>query len=231
MKPRHAGQRQGAKFPSHYKIILWALWGSYGRRRRHKPHRQSIRLLLLHNAEKDAELSQRDGVLLPVLVLHNAIGNLLDQLVIVQYPHQLAHDKILDPFLCHRLFATAPRLFPRCAGVIGVCFAGGDVHDEEYRIALVDTFLNSVYLYDDDHLVLVMNYSGEHCKVGRQHVAECLLVFFLSNLQSMKPGVVLLPVLVIRKSAGNQRFLKFMLRFVLHSLEKWPFAMYVVHFL
>lgn len=42
----------------------------------------------------------------------------------------------------------------------------GDVHDEEYRIALVDTFLNSVYLYDDDHLVLVMNYSGEHCKVN-----------------------------------------------------------------
>lgn len=30
---------------------------------------------------------------------------------------------------------------------------------------LVDTFLNSVYLYDDDHLVLVMNYSGENCKV------------------------------------------------------------------
>lgn len=28
-----------------------------------------------------------------------------------------------------------------------------------------------------------------------------------------------------KKSAGNQRFLKFMLHFVLHSLEKWSFAM------
>lgn len=49
-------------------------------------------------------------------------------------------------------------------------FRSGDIHDEEYRIALVDTFLNSVYLYDDDHLVLVMNYSGEHCKVNLQLV-------------------------------------------------------------
>ena len=27
-----------------------------------------------------------------------------------------------------------------------------------------------MYLYDDDHLVLVMNYSGEHCKVNLQLV-------------------------------------------------------------
>ena len=44
-------------------------------------------------------------------------------------------------------------------------FRSGDIKDEAYRIMLVDTFLNSVYLYDDDHLVLVMNYSGENCKV------------------------------------------------------------------
>ena len=44
-------------------------------------------------------------------------------------------------------------------------FRSGDINDEAYRIMLVDTFLNSVYLYDDDHLVLVMNYSGENCKV------------------------------------------------------------------
>lgn len=41
---------------------------------------------------------------------------------------------------------------------------GGDLHDEEYRALLVDTFLNSVYLYDD-HFVLVLNYSGENSEV------------------------------------------------------------------
>ena len=35
----------------------------------------------------------------------------------------------------------------------------GDVNDENYKIMLVDTFLNSVYLYDD-HLILVLNYTG-----------------------------------------------------------------------
>ena len=40
-------------------------------------------------------------------------------------------------------------------------FKNGDTEDEAYRILLVDTFLNSVFLYDDDRLVLVMNYSGE----------------------------------------------------------------------
>lgn len=41
---------------------------------------------------------------------------------------------------------------------------GGDINDPEYRAFLVDTFLNSVYLYDD-RFVLVLNYSGENCKV------------------------------------------------------------------
>lgn len=44
-------------------------------------------------------------------------------------------------------------------------FRDGDVNDEMYRVFLVDTFLNSVYLYDDDKLVLVLNYTGENCKV------------------------------------------------------------------
>ncbi|MDR1067339.1 MAG: recombinase family protein [Clostridiales bacterium] len=44
-------------------------------------------------------------------------------------------------------------------------FKNGDLEDEAYRIMLVDTFLNSVFLYDDDRLVLCMNYSGENSKI------------------------------------------------------------------
>ena len=44
-------------------------------------------------------------------------------------------------------------------------FRAGDIEDEAYRIMLVDTFLNSVFLYDDGKLVLVLNYSGEHSKI------------------------------------------------------------------
>lgn len=44
-------------------------------------------------------------------------------------------------------------------------FRGGDVDDQAYRVFLVDTFLNAAYLYDDDKLVLVLNYTGEHSKV------------------------------------------------------------------
>ncbi|MBO5863503.1 MAG: recombinase family protein [Paludibacteraceae bacterium] len=44
-------------------------------------------------------------------------------------------------------------------------FRQGDINDERYRVFLVDTFLNSVYLYDDDKLVLVLNYTGDRCKV------------------------------------------------------------------
>ncbi|MBQ9229042.1 MAG: recombinase family protein [Paludibacteraceae bacterium] len=43
-------------------------------------------------------------------------------------------------------------------------FRGGEFDDPEYRALLVDTFLNSVYLYDDK-FVLVLNYSGDDCKV------------------------------------------------------------------
>ena len=44
-------------------------------------------------------------------------------------------------------------------------FRNGDVEDDGYRVMLVDTFLNSVFLHDDDRLVLVLNYSGEGSKI------------------------------------------------------------------
>ena len=44
-------------------------------------------------------------------------------------------------------------------------FRDGDINDEMYRVFLVDTFLNAAYLYDDNRLVLVLNYTGENSKV------------------------------------------------------------------
>ncbi len=44
-------------------------------------------------------------------------------------------------------------------------FRTGDRSDEEFQAFLVDTFLNSVYLYDDDKLILALNYTGEHSKI------------------------------------------------------------------
>jgi len=46
-------------------------------------------------------------------------------------------------------------------------FRGGDTEDTGYRIKLIDTFLNSVYLYDGDDpkLVLMLNHSGEDRKI------------------------------------------------------------------
>lgn len=41
-------------------------------------------------------------------------------------------------------------------------FRNGDIEDEAYRIMLIDTFLNSAFLYDDDKLVLTLNYSGDN---------------------------------------------------------------------
>ena len=51
-------------------------------------------------------------------------------------------------------------------------FRQGDINDEMYRVFLVDTFLNAVYLYDDNKLVLVLNYSGENCKVTLDNVEK-----------------------------------------------------------
>ena len=44
-------------------------------------------------------------------------------------------------------------------------FQNGDIEDESYRMQLIDTFLNAVFLYDDDKLVLTLNYSGERSKI------------------------------------------------------------------
>ena len=44
-------------------------------------------------------------------------------------------------------------------------FQNGDIEDERYCLDLIDTFLNSVFLYDDDKLVLTLNYSGERSKI------------------------------------------------------------------
>lgn len=44
-------------------------------------------------------------------------------------------------------------------------FKNREVDDESYQLMLIDTFLNSVFLYDDDKLVLVLNYSGESSKI------------------------------------------------------------------
>lgn len=44
-------------------------------------------------------------------------------------------------------------------------FRKGDFSEEGYRAFLVDTFLNAAYLYDDDKLILVLNYTGEQSKV------------------------------------------------------------------
>lgn len=53
-------------------------------------------------------------------------------------------------------------------------FRNGDVNDDMYRAFLVDTFLNAVYLYDDDKLVLVLNYTGERCKVTLELVEKAV---------------------------------------------------------
>ena len=40
-------------------------------------------------------------------------------------------------------------------------FRDGDLDDPGYRQFLVDTFLNAAYLYDDDRILLVLNYTQE----------------------------------------------------------------------
>lgn len=44
-------------------------------------------------------------------------------------------------------------------------FKCGDYNDDTYRFKLVDTYLNSAYLYDDGRLVIILNYSGENSKI------------------------------------------------------------------
>lgn len=53
-------------------------------------------------------------------------------------------------------------------------FRNGDITDESYRVFLVDTFLNSVYLYDNNKLILLLNYTGENSKVTLELVESAI---------------------------------------------------------
>lgn len=53
-------------------------------------------------------------------------------------------------------------------------FRDGDITDESYRVFLVDTFLNSVYLYDNNKLILLLNYTGENSKVTLKLVESAI---------------------------------------------------------
>lgn len=50
----------------------------------------------------------------------------------------------------------------------------GNITNEEYCNFLVDTCLNSAYLYDDDKLILVLNYTREHCKVTLELIKKAI---------------------------------------------------------
>ena len=52
-------------------------------------------------------------------------------------------------------------------------FKGGDPDDPDYKQRLVDTFVNSVWLYDDK-LVLTYNYSGDDNKITLDLVDKAL---------------------------------------------------------
>ena len=64
----------------------------------------------------------------------------------------------------------------------------GNINDEMYLAFLVDTFLNSIYLYDDNKLVLLLNYTGENNKVTLK-IAEDALKSELSNCSSFAPPI------------------------------------------
>ena len=50
-----------------------------------------------------------------------------------------------------------------------------------YLAFLVDTFLNAVYLYDDDRLVLVLNYTGEQSRITLKLVENALKEDFIGS--------------------------------------------------
>lgn len=54
-------------------------------------------------------------------------------------------------------------------------FRDGDITDDAFRAFLVDTFLNSAYLYDDDKLVLILNYSGKNNRITLKAVEESVI--------------------------------------------------------
>ena len=57
----------------------------------------------------------------------------------------------------------------------------GNTNDDMYLAFLVDTFLNAVYLYDDDRLVLVLNYTGEQSRITLKLVENALKEDFIGS--------------------------------------------------
>lgn len=53
-------------------------------------------------------------------------------------------------------------------------FRKGNIKDEEYQNFLVDTFLNSVYLYDDEKILLILNYTSENNKISFSSIKNAL---------------------------------------------------------
>ena len=109
-------------------------------------------------------------------------------------------------------------------------FRSGDINDEAYRIMLVDTFLNSVYLYDDDHLVLVMNYSGENCKVDLKLVEGAVSgdgckgsAFAPSSVPDKRIEPIYYPS-KIHQITGNSIFVLIVLQFVQQHISHIGFV-------
>ncbi len=73
-------------------------------------------------------------------------------------------------------------------------FRDGDVNDNAYRTFLTDTFLNAAYLYDDDKIVLVLNYSGENCEVTLNLVESAIEDFEIKCSASASSGTPEFPL-------------------------------------
>ena len=53
-------------------------------------------------------------------------------------------------------------------------FKDGDVEDPAFRMSLVDTFINSIFVFDGDKVVIAYNFSGDKNKVTLQRVKDNL---------------------------------------------------------
>lgn len=81
-------------------------------------------------------------------------------------------------------------------------FRDGNIDDEAFRAFLVDTFLNAAYLYDDDKLVLVFNYSGDNNTVTLKATENAVFKGKCSCLEQLS-----LPLNVLRNGL-NKPFLR-----------------------
>ena len=50
----------------------------------------------------------------------------------------------------------------------------GDIKDQRYQIQIVETFLNSVYLYDDGKAVLHLNFTGDKKTVTLEYTENAI---------------------------------------------------------